>query len=623
MASPFLILVAAPAGAARTAFLCRLAERHNDPESGVLGFDRRTAGVWSGISALVDDWVRRVEPLAPELVERYAYEIAMALTQRHGGESEERRSLAETAANDERIRVFPADRTARIVQGLIDFLLQAFRVAGGRELRIGCDAWDESSRLARLFIQELARRSGSISLELILAVSPERVAEVLADWPGPPFLEVHRPVLAAGCNPTAAEAATEAEELWASLTADPSQAVARVHRLVACLERAGDERRALAARAKALLLYNRHGFYEDALEFLPPVVAGIGDLCQSDEPARLSLLVQIYSTLVATGQAEQALPVLEREGLPWMASPKVRARLHYMLAMMHLRFLAVRDFDRAESHLLASLEETERSDAPEDDRQFSIAFSTNGLALLRIRQQRPDEAVALCHECLRRIESHFNRSRHVLFRSVLIYNIAQVYAGMSRFAEAIDHYAAAIELDPNYSEYYNERGSLLLKVQRFAEAANDYRRAIALSPPYAEVWTNLGQCLRLQGAMEDAVSCYTKALDLAPGQLVARVGRAQALRAMGRREAAAADYSAALSLDPKLPLVWANRAALHYEAGRLTDALADLDEAIRLAPGAPDLYRNRAMALTALGRLDQAAQDGETSRRLAMASPPG
>ena len=602
MAFLSISLLVAPSGEERAALLRRLAGGSR------IDCDRRTEGAWSGVSDLLRTWVRRIQPLAPELIDRYAYELEMALPERRREESTERKSLAETAANDERIRVFPADRIARVVQGLIDFLLAATRAVGDRSLTLGCDAWDESSHIGRSFVHELVRRYAGFPLELVLAVAPDRAAETAATWPGPPFQEAHHPLLLAAAPGLApAEAAIQAERLTDALAADPSRAETAVHRLISFLETSGDLHRSLVARAKALQLYNHHGFYEDACEFVAPVIAGLDDLCQRDETLRLSLLVQVYTTLVATGRAEQVLPILQGEGLPKVGDPKVRARIHYMLAMMHLRFLPVRTPELAERHLLASIEEAERSDAPEEVKQFNIAFSTNGLALVRSRQGHPEEALALCQECLRRIETYFSRGRHVLFRSVLIYNIAQVYAVMNRLAEAIDHYTAAIELDPNYSEYYNERGSLLLKVNRFAEAAADYRRAISLSPPYAEVWTNLGQCHRLLGEMAAAAECYTRALDLSPDQFLAWVGRAQALRALGRREEAVADYGDALRLDPSLPLVWANRAVLHHEAGRHSEALADLDEAIRLAPGNPDLLRNRAVALAALGRPVEAA----------------
>jgi tetratricopeptide (TPR) repeat protein len=606
MASPFVSLLVAPAGEGRAALLQRLID------GPVIECDRRTSGAWSGISCLLRAWVQRVEEVAPALMGRYMYELEMALPERRRAETAGRRSLAETAAGDERIRVFPADRTSRIVQGWIDFLLQAVPAVGDTRLVMAFDGWDECSRLMESFVRQLVSRCDHLSLELALAVSPERAADIAAGWPGPSFREVHCPLPAPLPAPdlTAVQAAAEAEALQAFLTAHPACVETTVHKLISRLERSGDSRRALAARARALHLHNHHGLYEDALEFVAPVAAGLDEICQGDEKVRLSLLVQLYSALVATGRSEQALPILEREGLPKIQTPKVRSRLHYMLAMMHLRFLPVRDLELAERHLLASSEDAERSDAPEDDKQFNIAFATNGLALVRSRQGRPEEAIALCRECLSRIEAHFSRSRHVLFRSVLIYNIAQVFAGMNRLSEACDHYTAAIELDPNYSEYYNERGSLLLKMNRLEEAAADYRQAISLSPPYAEVWTNLGQCHRLLNAADEAVACYTRALDLNPQQFLARVGRAQALRALGRRDEAVVDYSAALRLDPTLPLVWANRAVLYFEAGHYADSLADLDEALRLAPGSPDLVRNRAVAVAALERSQEEIPSG-------------
>ena len=51
-------------------------------------------------------------------------------------------------------------------------------------------------------------------------------------------------------------------------------------------------------------------------------------------------------------------------------------------------------------------------------------------------------------------------------------------SGLDRRAEAIDYYTAAMQMDPNYSEYYLERGGLFLKSERYEECERDLLRAI-------------------------------------------------------------------------------------------------------------------------------------------------
>src|SRR5262249_47600714 len=151
----------------------------------------------------------------------------------------------------------------------------------------------------------------------------------------------------------------------------------------------------------------------------------------------------------------------------------------------------------------------------------------NGLAMIRHFQGRYQEAIELCREGFRELEQHLHEDRHRLHRSVLLYNMAQVYTAVGAYDDALRHYAMTMDMDPNYSEYYNDRGNVYLKLGRLAEAEADYLKAIELSPPYHEVYTNLGQCYRRMGRLDDAVRAYSAALDLSPHLALALAGRGQ------------------------------------------------------------------------------------------------
>jgi tetratricopeptide (TPR) repeat protein len=293
----------------------------------------------------------------------------------------------------------------------------------------------------------------------------------------------------------------------------------------------------------------------------------------------------------------------QTENLEW------RGQLHYLLAMLYARFFPQRDLAKGEELLDLGLRDLEQADMAEETRHFQTVFNRNGLAMVRHFQGRFQEAIDLCRDGLQRLESHLSPDRHRLHRSVLLYNMAQVYFAVGEHEQALSHYSVAMEMDPNYSEYFNERGNVFLRMGRHEEARADYLRAIELSPPYFEVWTNLGQSCRLLGRMEEALSAYARALDLEPGQLLALLGRAQAREALGQVDGAMADYTAALALNADLWDAVASRAVLHYERGELGACLDDLNRAIELAPQVPDLYQNRALVLSDLGYRERAAQD--------------
>jgi tetratricopeptide (TPR) repeat protein len=60
--------------------------------------------------------------------------------------------------------------------------------------------------------------------------------------------------------------------------------------------------------------------------------------------------------------------------------------------------------------------------------------------------------------------------------------IAKVYAGQRRWAEALDALATAEKLDPNFAITYVFRGKVYLNTNRPAEAVTQYRRALAIDP---------------------------------------------------------------------------------------------------------------------------------------------
>jgi tetratricopeptide (TPR) repeat protein len=316
------------------------------------------------------------------------------------------------------------------------------------------------------------------------------------------------------------------------------------------------------------------------------------------------------------GEPEKALDLIQREAIGKVDDPADRLRIFYALAMIHSRFLKTPDYGKAEQYIDCGLEVIEESELPEEQKLILRVFTLNGLAFIRHRQGRPQEAVELCRNGFELLRDNLPEEEHRLHRSVLLYNIGQVYYALHMHEEAVRYYSAAIEFDPNYSEYYNERGNIFLMMERYGDAVADYREAIRLSAPYQEVWTNMGQAFKRAGNFPAALEAYSRALDLDPDKLLPRVGRAQSYESLGRAEEAIADYSTALELDPNQPMVLGNRACLYFDAGQAEAALTDLNRAIAIAPEDPDLLGNRAFLLESRGLRREAVEDLRAYLRL-------
>jgi tetratricopeptide (TPR) repeat protein len=614
-------LLSAAAGEARRHRVTQWLEhaKHHGHAVWMLPCDRRLMGPWAGLIELFGDLVPRLQSVAPELLVQHDYELAIVMPTLQRTIQVRNPTLTDVSSETERTRNYPLDRAYRIVQGLVDLLAEAHQVLRDPSYALAFDDVDHAGALVRMFISELVRRRGErIGLQVLVTCDPASSETTVGQFPTLDCgvrLDVDPGPLHV---PAPHEMTRRAEDLERQADKDGFERQALLPQLIHAWLRSEQPARALPYQIEALSIYNTRGLYEDALFYGEPALEALERYTPDAVMDRMNIGVKLYSSYLGLKRPHDAQRIAD-SAMAHTDTLKLLGQWRYMTAMLHTRFLPQRDFSQAERDLDQGLIELEQSDLAPHTKAFLISFNRNGLALVRYLQGRAEEAIALCQWGYDHLASQLDSREQRLHRTVLVYNIAQVYSTMGNMAEAIRYLTEAMADDPNYSEYYNERGSIYLKLERYDEAIVDYVRAIELSPPYMEVWTNLGQCYKAVGRFADAVDAYARALDLDPRAALALVGRAQAHDSLGDRAAAVADYDAALALDPRQPLVLMNRAALRYEGGAMQQALDDLDQAIALAPDMAELYENRAVALRALGRAALAETDDATAARLAVA----
>lgn len=615
-----LILVEAPAGARRRQWLEDFASAERAAGAATFDFDARAAfgGPWAGVRELLRPLVPLLEAEAPDLIDKHSTELLLVLPTVRPRLKSTHLSLTDVAFAEERVRNYPMDRAYRHVQGLVDLMLAWHRRTGAQRWTLSADGWDAAGALGSRFFRELLRRGGrELDLTLILVGEPGTFAN--AHFAGD-FQQIEvRPELAATPEPPVDTAlmAERARELEALFEADPLVQAERLSEVVYYWLRSATPEKALPWQGYAFAEYNHLGFYEDAIPYGKVVLPNIDAIVGQTMFNRWNLVGGLANCHLALKQPERALEIVQQEALHKVDNPTDLARVHYVLALTYARFLAKPDFDKAEEHVRQGLETLEDPRIAEQDRIFLKVFTLNGLAFIRHRQGHPREALELCQSGFATLGKELSENEHRLHRSVLLYNTGQVYSAIGSPEDGIRFYTSAIEMDPNYSEYHNERGNLHLELRQLELAVADYHRAIELSGPYWEVWSNLGQAYKLMGRPDEAAEAYSRALDLDPLQLLPRLGRAQAFELSGRAEAALADYAYALELDPRQPLALGNRAEILYALGRVADALGELERAIGFDPQNPGLYFNRSVAHADLGAPDKAVADLETYLELA------
>jgi tetratricopeptide (TPR) repeat protein len=610
-----VVVIEAPEGTERSTWLAECLQEYAGQGARVfkLSCDFEFDGPWAGVASLFRELLEDVRCHRPDLIDRHSFELVYVLPSLRRSLTIRNPNLTDLAPSSERTRNYPADRAVRNIHGLID-LLDEWKTSAcpATPWVIACDAFDKAGAMGSLFFRELMRRrSQQLNLRMLAGVAPGNGVPACKSFDPAVSAELVTPRLE--CRPavsmdrqTAADLAAALEQRIGDDEVERQSNLPRIIHLWNCARR---DDKILRYRFLALETYNTQGLYADAIRYGD----GLLELAARQEPADDGQQWLIFNKLLMSHlgleNVDSSQHLIEQTGVPLAArSAGRRNQLFYLMAMFYARFKKPRDFAKGEEYLERSLAAIAESDLPEAERHFRFVFNRNGLAMIRNFQRRPQEAIELCRSGFAYLNEHLGANEHRLHRSILLYNIAQVYAAIGAHAEALEYYTSTIAVDPNYSEYYNERANVLLQMGRLKEAREDYLRAIELSPPYFEVFTNLGQCCRRIGAMQEAIEHYSKALDLQPGQILALLGRAKAYEQIGASDAAIQDYTAAIAIDTTLWEAFASRGVLFYEAGRLHESLADFNAAIALKPEMNDLHENRAIVDADLAKLETVAK---------------
>jgi tetratricopeptide (TPR) repeat protein len=347
-------------------------------------------------------------------------------------------------------------------------------------------------------------------------------------------------------------------------------------------------------------------------------------------------------SMASLGRAEESEAILH-EARAATSDPAVHMNVAYTLAMLYARHYpdGQRDFNKARAWINQTIAIATLLEEPKS-RVFQTVFSRNGLALIEVRQQKPDEALRLLETGMADLEQDLGPDEQALHRSVLRYNRGQVLVMMGRLEEALADYLAVLEVDSEFHEHHFNVGNLLRQLGRPGEALQSYEHALRLAPPFPEGYYNLADTRRELGDDDQALADFGYVIELDPAHVDARINRAGMLRDRGDIAGAWADVTAGLELAPRNPHLlclkgsllaeqgdaegaaealtaaleadatlaeaWALRGGIAYETGHTEDAVADLDRAVELADG-PEFRYNRAVMLQERGRLAEAIAD--------------
>jgi tetratricopeptide (TPR) repeat protein len=158
----------------------------------------------------------------------------------------------------------------------------------------------------------------------------------------------------------------------------------------------------------------------------------------------------------------------------------------------------------------------------------------------------------------------------------------------------INYFTRAIELNPELSAAYEERGMLYYFQEHYTKMIRDFLKVTKLRPDNANGYTMLGVAYFKKNDYDSAVSNLTRAIALKPKLAEAYGYRAEAYRLKGMLDLAAQDATRAIEIGGNKRTIgkaYSTRAKAYRELGEVERAEADLKRAINMDP-VYDIYRS-------------------------------
>ena len=201
-----------------------------------------------------------------------------------------------------------------------------------------------------------------------------------------------------------------------------------------------------------------------------------------------------------------------------------------------------------------------------------------------------------------------------------LFKQAQLATSKGEYAQALQLYSRILKKDPKHYPALINRGVLWerLPAKDASERAKnrnlaerDYLAAMEINPNVAETYNNLGALYIDMRRNMDAINSFSQAINLNPRYFTALMNRAIANYNLGRSMAALEDFNRASKIRSEDPLLLLNRGLVYYDMGQYEAAIVDYTHLIAVDPDNARAYLERARAFIRLGYPSNAYADLE------------
>lgn len=207
-------------------------------------------------------------------------------------------------------------------------------------------------------------------------------------------------------------------------------------------------------------------------------------------------------------------------------------------------------------------------------------------------------------------------------RARLHYLLGAVLVFQNHDEIAVQHFATAVELEPQLTDAYVKLGNGLARTGRLEEAAETFTQALAIDPEAWEIRLKRATILLNLGRIEEGQTEFREALQRDPGNPLIRVRLAESLEAAGSPQAAEQAFLEAVALDlpdADLAIIHRGLGDFHLRRRDSAAAIADYRRAVELDRTLNSARSKLAAVLGLVGQYQEAAAE----YRLVVNSQPG
>jgi tetratricopeptide (TPR) repeat protein len=191
------------------------------------------------------------------------------------------------------------------------------------------------------------------------------------------------------------------------------------------------------------------------------------------------------------------------------------------------------------------------------------------------------------------------------------------------YAEAIQCYDKALEINPKDETVWNNRALTLVRLNRFSEAIESYDKALEINPTVEKIWSNKGLVLARMKQTDGKIDLQ-KIVSSMPESREQEIAKksmehmvmGNTMYSMGKYKDAIDSFNESLQIEPGNNIAWNNKGLALAKSGKIDEAIACYDKALQIEPNDHVILNNKGNALYKKGNIKEALKSYEAAFEL-------